>query len=483
MAFITGLWEALYSSIGDTMWEVAGGRLLVRTTALHPVGTTTLAVESTDRFPAAGDIALDGRVYAYTSKTATTFVGLAERLGPVTLNATVGLLEESQPYSVVIDETRSETQLDKLRRAFFVLYAEGEDLTVLGANYGVPRPRDLTDTTYRALLREMIAIEAGTIYAIEKVLEVLEPGNWTLWERTAEIDERFKIFVGIGASLAASSAGKGFVAGLEAQPRITATTVDVDQPALLAYGVYDATDYLREGTNYAMLTSPSPGSTNSVNPTWFQDTPSNPFLTTDVGSPIILHFVNDSGDTQHWKVVTRLSPSTITLGWDSRTDGRIDVAVNNQRFITTSKWFAPWVGRGAASNEGSSLVIVGGLNAGTYPIEGYISETEIEIGGTFTATETGVTWYIEPNYQATLNVEYELFRASVAGNTVTTPENMPVNVLVDYTNVRSAEALLDANVDGTSQHPLYLFDPVGTVRTVLDLIRPAGTTIEAEITT
>lgn len=483
MGSIVGLWEALYTAIGDTLWEVGSGRLLVRTTASHAVGATTLTVESTDRFPAAGNIALGGRVYAYTSKTATTFVGLTERLGPVTLNATSGLLEASSPESVVVDETQSETQFDKLRRAFFVLYAEGEDLNVLGANYGVPRPIGLSDQVYRNLLREMIAIEAGTIYAIEKVMEVLEPSNWTLWERTVEEDQRFKIFLSVGAATTADSTGKGYVAGMEAQTRTTPTTVTVSQPGILVYGVYDATDYLREGTNYAMLTTPSPGSTNSMNPTWFQDTVSSPWLSTDVGKPIILKFVNDSGDTQHWKVATFESNNTITLAWDQRSDGFVNTSVNNQRFTTTSDWFAPWVGRGAASNEGSTLVITSGANFGSYPIEGYISPNEIEIGGTFPATESNMDWYIEPAFQGTLNVEYELLRASVAGTTVTTPETMPVNVLVDYTNVRSAQLMVDANESGVNQHPLYLFDQLGTVRTVLDLIRPAGTVIEAEINT
>lgn len=482
-----GLWEGLYSAIADTLWEFGSGNLLTRTTVAGAVTDTTLTVEGTDRFPAAGNIAVGGRLYAYTGKTATTFTGLNERLGPTVLNATAGLIEAVDPYAVVTDFTRSETQIDKLRQSFLVLYAEDTELDVIGRNHGIPRPRGINDTIYRALLQALIAIEATTMYSFEQALDaLLGSGNYSLYEKVHIAEHRHKVFVGIPAAGSTVSAGKGYLAGYETQQRVTATTIDVNDDALLAYGVYLATDYRREGTNYAMLTTPSPGATSAVDPTRFQDVPSNPFLAGDVGSPIILHFVNDSGMSQHWKVTSYTSANTINLGWDLRHDGNVNVAVNNQRFVTDAPWFAPWVGIGSASDEGCMLVITSGPNAGSYVVEGYISPYEIEIGSTFPATDTDMTWRLQPNFTANpvMNVEYELWRASVSGNTITTPENMPAatDLLVDYTNVRSGELLKDSTEDGTSQHPLYLYDGTGTARQVIELLEAAGVIVETELT-
>lgn len=476
MATTVGIWEGLYSAIADTIWEYGAGRLVTRVTASAAIGATTITVEATDRFPAAGDLALGGRVYAYTSKTTTTFVGLVERLGPSTLSGTSGLVEAVVPQVVVLDDTESETQMDKLRRSFLVLYAEGSDLDVIGANYGTPRPTGIDDATYRALLQVIIAIEAQTIFACEKVLDVLVgAGLYELYERAHIAADRHKVFVQIPNVLGDTSEGKTYLTGYEYQTRSTATTVVVDYEPLVVYGIYSSADPERVGTNYA-LGEDAAATTAAANPTRVTSA-SLTFTAADEGEGMLV--TTAAGAEQHWTVESFVSGTAVSLAWKEVSDARVTASGN--RFITDSPWFSPWVAD--AAPDQCQITIPSGANAGTYDIAEWISPYEVEITGTFAATETDIPWKLIPNY-GNQTVTARIVRATWTGATITAPVTLPVppaQCIVDYTTVESGQLLYDENVDGNAQDPTYIYDFRFGVRDTLDLILPAGVILETEI--
>ncbi len=478
MSTEVGFWEGLLSAVADTIWEVGGGRLLTRLTAAGATGDTTITVTATDRFPATGDLVLDGTVYAYTSKTSTTFAGLVQRLSPQTLSGTTGLARDSLPLAAVMDDSQSETQLDKLRASFMRLRAADSDLDVLGRNYGVPHPRGLGYDDYRDLLGVLIAVEAQTMYCFEKVLDVLHgPGSYDLYENAITAEGRHKVFVGIPGSGSTITEGKAFLSGNEAATRDTVTTVTTSTPGLLAYGVYDSTDPYRVGDNYAMQPyGASAGFTTSGFPRVLQDTTNSPFVAGDLGKPVIMEM--PSGERQHWRI-TLVGASAVQLAWTAQSDGRVGSGALD-RFVTDSPWFPEWVATGGT--EETQITIATGPNAGSYQITGWISPYEVEVTPSFAETETDISWVLEPNYGANTISGYSVFRGSVSGTTVTTPRTMPSDVLVDYTSVESAQAVVDSSTNGEAQKPFYLYDFGALTREILDLLTAAGVTVETEIT-
>lgn len=459
-----GPWEALTSAVGDTLWEVVSGRVMTRVNASEPVGSTVIVVEGTDRFPAAGNFTLNGVVYAYTGKTATLFTGVAERLSPTTVSGTTGLVAAASPQDVIVDESMSETQLDKLRRSFLILYAEDEDLDTLGENYGVPRPRGIDDDTYRSVLRVLIATEAGTMYALEKLLDALYGGgNYTLYEDMARFPR--KVFLDLPAD-AVSATGRSFVAGGYDTTRATTTTVVTrnTQDALIAYGVYADTDRSRSGTNYALETDAS-GSVASANPS--RVTAALSFVSGDVGTGIQ---VTVNSVAQHWRVSSIISGTEVEAAWPDQSDGRATASGNT--LTTTTPWFAEWVAAGAPT--GTQIVVTGGANAGTYDVTARPTVYSVTVTPAFPATETDMTWRLIPNYSSNLAASVSIPRATISGSTITTPVTMPADVLVDYTTVESAQVIADATVDGNAQSAFYLFGIGSAVKTVVDIITAAG---------
>jgi hypothetical protein len=83
----------------------------------------------------------------------------------------------------VIDASGSYSQLDQLRRALLVEYAEGPELDRIGRRLAVIRPRGVGDETFRRLIQVLAFLPRGTIYGIELVLDALYPeGGWEIYE-------------------------------------------------------------------------------------------------------------------------------------------------------------------------------------------------------------------------------------------------------------------------------------------------------------
>ncbi len=443
-----GMWEGLTSSIADELFEMAG-HLVVRTTAPYVSGDTTITVESTDRFPSSGTIAFGGVVAAYASKTPTTFDTLTDPAGDPGVDA------DLTSGAVVLDRSRKLSQLDDLRASFIVPTAEDEELDILSRNYGLFRPRGLDDDSFIPLLQALIYGEAQTIYLCEQVLDALVgAGLYTIYEDLESFPHTVFVIFPISGS-ADVFEGKAILSGGEPQTRDTTTTVTVDNPVTVVYGVYLNTDVSRTGQNYAFLDITA--STSAGSPTELASVAA--FLASDDGKAVILD------DLETW-TATFLSTSALDLDRGPFSDGRTDGG-DNERFTSTQRRFAPWM-------VGHKLVITSGVNAGTYDIDNYLNPGAIESAGAGFATDSSVTWRLIPDFANAAGRSAKISRATFAGAVVATPVTMPTDVIVDYATVPSAQALDDFSFNGDDQYPFYLWDEGFFIQTVLDLITAAG---------
>lgn len=452
---VRGLLEATFTALADTVYEFTG-RAIGRLEAAVTPGDATLGIRETHRWPDAGRFVLNGVRGRYTGRTPTTLTGITADDGVSPFTGSSG---PADPVMLI----STQGALDRARDSYFLDTVEGPDLNVYGSNVGIPRPWGLTDTQYRALLVAATYLDAGTIYAIELVLEAIRPGGWTVWENLLAYPN--VVFVGLSAFGTDSYRGKTFLIGLEPQARLTPTTVQVDYEPTVVSGIWDAADPYREGTNYAEATIPvvKAAPNQLVNGAGWG--------ASDVGRSVVL------SDGELWLVLAQLDALTVQVGRDNRTDGELNPGLPDRVGVQTS-FFRPWM-------VGHTIVVSGVLNGGAYPIVAWISETSVQVdvsghpSGGF-LLETGAAWTLRPAFTAAA-VDATILRATFAGDVITAPQTLPADVLVDYGTVPSAQILKDPDVDGNPQFPAYLYDDTDVVKRVLDVLTVAG--VEAIVET
>lgn len=474
---LEGIWRGIATSVADTLYETAGF-LLVRTSGTHTAGATTLTVEGTHRWPSTGRVIIDGVSHWYTGKSDTTLTGVKwvdpdnGTLTTITMpdaterivRLSAGVAADLRDRTPIMLYSRDENTLDLLRQSFFVQTAQGADLDTYGRNFGLSRPRGLSDAVYRELLKVMVYLDATTIYSIEKVMDVLKgAGNYEVYEQLDT--DPHKVFVNLGATLSSDYRGKAYLVGGEAQTRLTTVTVGTTHPPTVVYGIYDATDTGRTGTNYTEETvSVTVGSSPSyLVGTWTAD---------DAGKPLFV-----DGTEEHWSILSVLDPTTIQVGRPIQDGGTLSSSYPN-RVQSVSDYFRSWM-------VGHKIQITQADNPSNYQIA---EITSVDTAYTVTVnnstpwvTEIGVSWRLVPVLSGTFNVRTP--QHSVVGSTITTPVTMPTSVLVDYTTIPSAQTMFDLNTDGTDRYPFYLFDDTDVVRSVVDLITAAGVEAVVEVTT
>lgn len=201
--------EVITGIIGEELAEVGGYRQ-TRLTAEVAAGDGNLFVETTLDWPAAGEVGVDGVVYEYTGITPTAFTGISHvRAGVVTPGAACA----HRLGSTVADLTREWSALDKARRGFLVDTAEGEDLTTLARNLGVPRLRMFTsDAQYRGVVRAIAYCPRGTLWALEQALTALVgAGNYEIYEDLVKDPCRVTIRISPAVLASAGAAGKSWL--------------------------------------------------------------------------------------------------------------------------------------------------------------------------------------------------------------------------------------------------------------------------------
>jgi hypothetical protein len=451
------MWEGIFSALADTIYEMAG-TLMVRTTAAYTSGSGSLAVEGTHRWPESGRIAVAGVTGFYATKTDTSFDGITDEDG------NPGLPRDVRVRSVVSDISQSSTQLDGLRLSFLVAYAQGTELATLGRNYGISRPRSVDDDTYRELLKVLIYLDAQTIHACTKVLDaLLGSGNYELYEDL--VSDPFTVHVIITPTASTSSVAKTFLVGRE--PHASAGfTVTTTHPPERVHGIWDSADPFRLGTNFVYATIS--GFTDAGDPTWFQSGVAA-FLPTDENQPAIIGI-------EIWKVVAYIDPMTIQLGQPTRADATLNSG-SPDVLVTDTDWFRSWmVGHEIA------VVAVNAGNSGIFAILEVLTPRSVRLSGATFTTETDVTWQLRPVFGTASPVLVDIMRVTIAGNVVTAPVALPVNVLVDYTTVDSAQLMESPSTAGVGAgaSPFFLFDEGATVEQTLDLITAAGVRVVVE---
>lgn len=203
-----GLLEALTGIFGEEHNEV-GGLRLTKTNAVISATDAIFPVETTHEWPDTGKVALDGVVYYYTGKTASTFTGITHTAAGATV---VGARIQHRVETTVVDLSREYSAMDLLRRGFLVNYAEGDDLSTLGRNLGVDRlPIFKDDDQFRAVIKALAYSPRGTMLALEAALEAfVGAGNFEIYEDLILYPNT--VFIRIAASYFAGegSLGKAF---------------------------------------------------------------------------------------------------------------------------------------------------------------------------------------------------------------------------------------------------------------------------------
>jgi len=472
------LLEAVTTALADTLVEVYGG-LETRTTQAHSAGNAKLAVEGLHRWPDRGRIAVGGLTYHYDTRTSTFLQSLTQEDGspglPVDLPDNIPVLliwgPDNPPTAVGSDDGRRDDTLSTLKDSFLPAYAVGEQLTMLARNYGINRPLGLTDTVFRELVKVLMYLDAQTIYACEKILDVLfGAGNYTIWEDLES--DMHRVHVSIAAVPGTQFEGKTYLVGAEAQASASASTVVAAKVPEVTYGIWDSADPLRQGVNYAeqeILTVLAfvPGNEDyvvSAPPT---------FDLTYIGSTI--RGTSSQNEGHYWKILALISPSTVQVGWDFRFDGTL-ASASPDRIVVDEPMFAPWV-------VGHLLYVLDSdpANNGGYVVEEWISPYEVKLTGAAFVTDTDVKWRLMANYTTPVAVIFQCPRASNVGKTITAPRTpLPANVLLDYTTVPSAQAMTGTTTDGTDRYPIYIWDETAVALALLDLITASGVQVVLE---
>lgn len=446
-----GLLEGVVLAIADELYEMSGS-VMARSSAPYAPGDASISMETTLRFPDSGRLSLGGEIAFYASKTPTTFDGLTD------VNGAPGVQVSLPVHSVILDITKTNTQLDGLRESFIVTLAEGKELDILARNYGLFRPRGVDDDTFRDLLRVLIFGLAQTMYLIEQVLDVLVGVG--LWEAYEDLESfPHTVFVVIGLTTSTTFVGKTYFAGGEG-PHVTGGggfTVTVDHDVTVAYGAYADTDPTRQGTNYLLL--PLVTSTIAAFPRELRSV--GLFLASDDGKPLILD------GTEIW-TATYVSPNILELSRGPYADDGTTDAGSPSVFESTFRRFSPWM-------VGHQIRVKSGPDSGlSFTISGFVDAGSVTVTPATLQTATDVEWELLPVFGTVGGRTAEINRATVAGAVITAPAAMPASVLVDYTHDPSAQAVQDPGTSGETQYPFYLSQEGAILLAVLDLITAAG---------
>ena len=208
-----GIIEALTEIIGEQDTEI-GGHRITRLTTVANAGATTIAVEVTEGWAASGKLGIDGVLYTYTGKTATTFTGIQHVAAGNTVD---GCIIQHRVESPVVDRSLQWSAVELARRALLVNYAEGDYLSSIGRNLGVNRlPIYRTDDQFRDVIKAVAYNPKGTIYGLDLALEAMVgAGNYEIYEDLLQFNNTVFIRL-LGSMLTETiSEGKAFLQSLE----------------------------------------------------------------------------------------------------------------------------------------------------------------------------------------------------------------------------------------------------------------------------
>jgi len=232
---MSGVLEAITRAMGGVLNEL-GGQRFTRAVSLSPAGSSSVFVETTHEWPAAGVAYINGQSYLWSGKTPTALTGLSYFEGTTEI---FGLRNDVNPTDEVLDFSRVFNDLEKLRSGFFVNTAAGSDLSTLGRGLGVDRPPTLTDDAiFREIIKATAYVPKGTIWALELALTAFfGAGNFVIYENL--VNNPNTVFIrltGAGLSLSTSSIGKTYV-GLDRPEPLDDAASEVTLQEAALYGI------------------------------------------------------------------------------------------------------------------------------------------------------------------------------------------------------------------------------------------------------
>ncbi len=185
---------------------------------------TSLPVETTFEWDESGKVAVDGIVYRYASKTLESLDGVTHLFAGRTIP---GLRQAHRIQSTVIDLNQSRSDIDKLRQAMLVDFAEDDELSAVGRNLSVLRLPFLSgDAQYRAIIKALAYNPRGTFFGIELALGgIVGEGNFEITEDLVNSPNTVFIKLLAAAALTTLSQGKAFLQGRVSRPLLTDTTL------------------------------------------------------------------------------------------------------------------------------------------------------------------------------------------------------------------------------------------------------------------
>lgn len=138
------------------------------------------------------------------------------------------LTRDHRVNSEVIDGSLSYSDLQKLRRALLIDYAEGDELDRIGRNLAIARPKGFSDEIMRSLLKVLPYSAKGTMFCLESVLDALFPGqNWELYEDLINHPNTIYILLPLLEGDSDIFEGKGFLSptGSDVSPPISSSGI------------------------------------------------------------------------------------------------------------------------------------------------------------------------------------------------------------------------------------------------------------------
>ena len=508
----TGTWQGINDGFADEMQEVAG-LILGRSTALHAIGTTTIAVEGTHRFTTNGTIVVGSTVYHYTGKTQTTLLQVStQSTGAATGLATI--VKEREVIALLsgdasLGENSSPvTDMDKLKLGFFVETAQGSDLDRIGRSYGLERPRGLDDTRYRKFLMVMIALDATTIYAMHKVLDVIPgAGNYEVSED--EWNNPNEVFVKVTSSQTDSHRGKSFMthrafiepANLTWTPgAVNALTLPAAAP--LVYGVWAKNDPERKGHNY--LEASFPCRTHAASPRLVDSIVGDQWQFKNIDLGKSCRFTNPPGlgtRSDYWNIKGIFGPVWAQLGKDVHSGGITSVGFPSRLFSPVPVFETWMVGSGVQIIDSTRPTNIQKATIASVQNERTVFLSDFSGADPFVpflSDQGGVKFTVFPKFTdnfgaggQNLTIHIDRSTRSIDDTIVYCPipdiggqQLDPTGVWVDYVTIPSAQAVLSPMQSAVDQYAFYLWDEHELVRSLLDTITAAGvrpTLIEEEV--
>ena len=520
-----GIWEGLASAIADTLQETSGAvmtkvakgaagldiSLDVANTYDFPVGVhfkfvlmgyvhwaTKITNVQSQLYPTAGVQRMT--VWHRDAKGTDKDFTVSDN-SKVTEKITGGIHPSIYRVNVgtpVVLYRTGSGHMSDLRDSFFVDHATGESLNILGKNYGIERPANVTELKYRQLLRAMIYLDATTMYSLKKVLDaLLSEGKYELYEDL--INHPNKVFVYIGGHVITKNFEGRTYMSQQSQlstgggPSFTLSATGGKNPVV--YGIYASTDKDFTGTNYALATGQIVSRTAGTD--YVSITASSPHLDpADTGKSFLI-----GGTAERWELLEMVDGVTWQVGKPIQQGGSVST-LDPLGFTSSLPYFEPWM-------KGHKIQIVQSdnpANCQILEISEVVSATQVKVSTPSPAftTESDMLWRVKPNptkstttdnsadwTASTFTISFHQLTASGTDNrTITATMNLPSVVTVHYVNPQLPTA--NVNSDATiylgplpgipatnnlfegSRHNFYLFDNTATVQAVCDLITAAG---------